>query len=58
MINLTGIRRDFLKLQFLLREHKILNAKEGWRLSNKLHGQLVPEDTILQELINAGYIAG
>ena len=38
--------------------HKILNAKAGWKLSNKLHGELVPEDEILQELINAGYIAG
>ena len=37
--------------------HKILNAKAGWALSNSLHGQLVPEDEILAQLIAAGYIA-
>lgn len=38
--------------------HKILNLQKGWELSNQLHGQLIPEDEILAQLISAGYIEG
>ena len=39
-------------------KHKILNAKAGWARSNELHGKLVPEDDILKDLIDKGYLAG
>lgn len=38
--------------------HTILDYKEGWKLSNQLHGEFVSEDEILKKLIQAGYIAG
>ena len=39
-------------------KHKLLDAKAAWALSNQLHGQLIPEDEILAQLIQAGYVAG
>ncbi len=39
-------------------EHKILNARKAWETSNQMHGQLVPEDEILKELVDKGYIGG
>ena len=38
--------------------HKVLDFAKGWELSNNLHGQNVPEDEILRQLISKGYIAG
>lgn len=38
--------------------HKILDYKKAWTMSNDLHGQNVPEDTILAKLIASGYVAG
>ena len=38
--------------------HKILDYDKGWALSTKLHGQNVPEDDILAQLIAAKYIEG
>ena len=38
-------------------KHRILDAEKGYDLSNKLHGQKMPEDDILDKLINAGYLA-
>lgn len=38
-------------------KHRILNAEKGYELSNKLHGQKMSEDDILDRLIDAGYIA-
>ena len=37
--------------------HRILDLDKGYDLSDKLHGQGMPEDDILAQLINAGYIA-
>lgn len=38
--------------------HKVLDYAKGWELSNNLHAKHVPEDEILQQLIDAKYIAG
>lgn len=39
-------------------QHKILNYKEAWKMSNLLHADFVPEDEILKQMIAAGYVAG
>ena len=39
-------------------KHKILNAEEGWALSNTLHAQHMPEDDILARLIAEHYLEG
>lgn len=39
-------------------KHQVLDMNQAWELSNELHGQLVPEDEILNQLISNGYIAG
>ena len=39
-------------------EHQILDARKAWETSNQMHGQLVPEDEILKELVDKGYIGG
>ena len=38
--------------------HQVIDMNQAWELSNELHGQLVPEDEILNQLISKGYIAG
>ena len=37
-------------------KHEIVDAKQAWVMSNNLHGQLVPEDEILKQLVDNGYI--
>ncbi|MBR2258957.1 MAG: hypothetical protein IJ899_16845 [Blautia sp.] len=36
--------------------HKVLDFKLAWKMSNDLHGQNVPEDNILSQMVSAGYI--
>lgn len=38
--------------------HPVIDMNKAWELSNDLHGQLVPEDEILKQLIENKYIAG
>ena len=38
--------------------HQVLNLMEAWKMSNDLHGQLVPEDEIMARMIQNGYVAG
>ena len=38
--------------------YEVLNFDEAWNLSNRLHSKNVPEDEILKQLIENGYIAG
>ena len=39
-------------------KHTVLDYSKAWELSTKLHGQFVPEDEILEQLIQSGYVAG
>ena len=38
--------------------HRILDYRNAFTMSNNLHGQNVPEDTILAKMIAEGYISG
>ena len=39
-------------------EHTILDYDKAWELSSRRHAENMNEDSILDELINKGYVAG
>lgn len=38
--------------------HDILKFKAAWTANNEMHTEGIPEDEILERLIEAGYVAG
>ena len=37
--------------------HQVLNMDKAWETSNNMHAQKIPEDDIMRELQNQGYVA-
>ncbi len=37
--------------------HKILDLDKAWETSNNMHAKKIPEDDIMKELENKGYVA-
>ena len=37
--------------------HQVLDMDKAWETSNMMHAQKIPEDDIMRELENKGYVA-